>query len=411
VNEETNFEDQVIDAFDHLYDLVYLRNHPLLERLASEAGLPERKRTRWLHHKLLEVVDELDPGPQAPAFSHEWRRHRLVFLRYVKGLSPQEVADQLLISLRHYYRVHNAALADIAALLAERYPQSSGGDVDGVEQGQGTAEERASRLELLRLEAARMAQADRFARLGDVMDGVRSVLSEVLCGRDLSWDIQSAEELPGVSIDRNLLRQMLLGVVGFLAERAENTAIETTAMVRGDTVSLLLRLTETGTVDSRGRTAADERLAALQEMATVTGAHILPVREAGAVLGFEVCLPTAERSVLVVDDNQDVLALFRSYLSPHCYRVVTASSAAEAVDKACEHQPYAVTLDLMMPEQDGWDLLQVLLTQPATCQIPVIVCSVLRQKELALSLGASAFLQKPVSEDDLIGALEALAAR
>jgi CheY-like chemotaxis protein len=62
----------------------------------------------------------------------------------------------------------------------------------------------------------------------------------------------------------------------------------------------------------------------------------------------------------------------------------------------------------MIPDRDGWDLLQVLLNQPDTQHIPIIICSVLKQKELALSLGATAFLEKPISEQSLLSVLTAL---
>jgi len=160
---------------------------------------------------------------------------------------------------------------------------------------------------------------------------------------------------------------------------------------------------------------AEERVSALSEMAALTNAQVSPLfgatREDSGVVGFELGLPIAERTVLVVDDNEDVLELFRSYLSPHRYRVVTVRSARQALDLAREVQPYAITLDLMMPGQDGWDVLQTLLNQPDTRHIPVIVCTVLRQKELALSLGAAAFLAKPTTEAALLAALESLEER
>ena len=124
---------------------------------------------------------------------------------------------------------------------------------------------------------------------------------------------------------------------------------------------------------------------------------------------FEIRLPTnAHRTVLVVDDNEDVLELFQRYLSPHQYRVVTAQTAEKALGLAVRLRPDTITLDLMMPEQDGWDLLQALLNRADTCHIPIIVCSVLKQKELALSLGATAFLKKPVTEQELLSTLRAL---
>jgi CheY-like chemotaxis protein len=67
-----------------------------------------------------------------------------------------------------------------------------------------------------------------------------------------------------------------------------------------------------------------------------------------------------------------------------------------------------MTLDLMMPGRDGWDLMQIPLNQPGTSSIPIIVCTVLKQKELALSLGAAAFLEKLFSQQTLLSTLNAL---
>jgi CheY-like chemotaxis protein len=144
-------------------------------------------------------------------------------------------------------------------------------------------------------------------------------------------------------------------------------------------------------------------------MATLGGARVAPVSEAGLVIGFRVAVPaTPRRTILVVDDNEDVLALFQRYLACRHYHVVVSRTAADALAQARRLQPFAITLDLMMPDQDGWDILQTLLNQPETRHIPLIVCSVLKQKELALSLGATAFLEKPVSEQALVAVLSAL---
>jgi CheY-like chemotaxis protein len=146
-------------------------------------------------------------------------------------------------------------------------------------------------------------------------------------------------------------------------------------------------------------------------MADLSSARILPMRPAHSIVGLEVWLPTSPRqTVLVVDDNTDALELFQRYLGSCGYRVVTAQTARKALSLARRLQPHAIILDLMMPEQDGWDLMQVLLNQPETSHIPIIVCSVLKQKELALSLGATVFLDKPVTEQTLLAALAPLEA-
>jgi CheY-like chemotaxis protein len=403
---KTQFVSHVADAYEHLYDLVSLRVHPLLEVLAPAPFLSVKERARRLNRVLLDVIEELDPGPQAPAFSREWRRHRLMVLRYVKGLTPQATADQLIVSLRHYYRVQKAAIADIANVLWDRY-MVNGSRPQEIPQAaeEGTS---LSRLELLRLEAARTAQADRHARVGDVIAGVIPLLQDMLRQRRLDVRQALPEALPGVSIDRSLLRQMLLGILGYLIERAEQATIRLVAQVEGPAICLSLAVEPPQAVHSMPHVEVEEPLSAVEEMATLTGAQVMPVHAGQSIVGFEVRLPTAERIVLVVDDNEDVLELFRGYLSPHRYRVATAQTAQDALDKARQLQPYAITMDLMMPDQDGWDLLQVLLNQSDTRHIPIIVCSVLKQKELALSLGATAFLEKPISEQALLAALETL---
>ncbi|MCD6289989.1 MAG: response regulator, partial [Anaerolineae bacterium] len=391
---EAEFVSHVADAYEHLYDLVYLRTHPLLDTLIL-SPLPAKKRARRLHHVLLDAIGELDPGPQAPITSPEWRRHRLMVLRYIKGLNPQAVADQLAISLRHYYRVHKTAIEDVAGLLWERYVIHR----PAVTESESVAgrEVAPNRLELLRLEVARAAQADRYARIGDVIQGVVSVLHRRLRERDLEIRSLLPPSLPGTSIDQSLLRQILLGMLGYLIEQARDATIQLTAQVEETQITISMRVDPTDIVQPVEQEEIEERLSAFEEMAALAEVHILPTYAGRCIVGFDLQLPIAERIVLVVDDNEDMLELIHSYLSPHGYRVITARTAQDGLDKAIRFRPYAITLDLMMPEQDGWDLLQALLNRPETCQIPVVICSVLKQKELALSLGATAFLAKPIT--------------
>jgi CheY-like chemotaxis protein len=110
-------------------------------------------------------------------------------------------------------------------------------------------------------------------------------------------------------------------------------------------------------------------------------------------------------TVLVVDDNPDLARLFQRYLVGTKYQVVSATTGQRALELASELHPIAITLDLMMPSQDGWELLQNLLRGPQTRGMPVIVCSVLPSRALALALGASQFLAKPVTRESLLAVL------
>jgi CheY-like chemotaxis protein len=112
--------------------------------------------------------------------------------------------------------------------------------------------------------------------------------------------------------------------------------------------------------------------------------------------------------VLVVDDNEDVLTLFERYLSSGGYQPVLAQTGAEAIAIATAEELYAITLDLMMTGEDGWDVLQALRGHPRASDIPVVVCSVLDHEHLALALGAQAFLKKPIMREPLLQVLHDL---
>ncbi len=402
------FARQVADAYRSLYDLVDLRNHPLADLLAPGPS-PDPKEKGWrLHRLLLEAIDELRPGPRAPVFSHEWRRHRLMVLRYGDGIEAQAVATKLGVSRRHYYREHEAALEAISGILWQRH---MAGEEKRTVEDEGAAEPlpEASRLELLRLEAARMAQSDRFAPVGGVLEGALSLLQEKLRQHNLDVRVSLPSSLPEVALDRGLLRQMLVAMLGYLIERAQNAELAVATQSESEALRITLAVEPPTALHPTPAFEAQERIAALGDLAALGGAHALPLWAAGGLAGFALHLPLMpQRIVLVVDDNADVLELVRRYLRMHGFRVATAQTAREALELACRLQPLAITVDLMMPGEDGWDLLQQLLNRPETAQIPIVVCSVLRAKELALSMGAAAFLEKPITEQGLLAVLERL---
>jgi CheY-like chemotaxis protein len=92
-------------------------------------------------------------------------------------------------------------------------------------------------------------------------------------------------------------------------------------------------------------------------------------------------------------------------LASHEVAVIAATDSQQALRIASERQPDLITLDVMMPNLDGWEILQQLKTSPSTASIPVVVCSVLDESELAMNLGASGYLTKPVQQPDLLSVL------
>ncbi|HLY26139.1 MAG TPA: response regulator [Aggregatilineales bacterium] len=408
---DKQFVASLADAYEHIYDLVYLRTHSLLDLLAEDKRAPRKDQAWQLHHLLLGVIGELDPGPHAPAFSREWRRHRLMVMRYVDGLPPQVVADQLSISRRHFYREHENALEAVAEVLMKRFSASTEDLSDDAPQAQ-TGDESLDRMELLRLEAAQLAQIERRTNIQEVLNGVIALLAHQAQQHRIHINDKMPDETPDAWGDRRLIRQLLLGVLGHLVNITENSAI--TVDIQVTQSAIVLTLAAMAQPDAHTSDAVSDNAQALlsgfEELAALSGVQLVSLGARLGVTGFEITFPRYEsgRTVLVVDDNADILEVLQRYLEANAYHVVTLHSSTDAVEQARLQKPYAIVLDLMMPGQDGWDLLQILLNQPETRMIPIIICSVLRQKELALSLGATAFLEKPISEARLVSILDRL---
>src|SRR3989454_1809057 len=119
--------------------------------------------------------------------------------------------------------------------------------------------------------------------------------------------------------------------------------------------------------------------------------------------------PKDGKVILTIDDDPDAIYLLRENLTEAGYRVVGALSGQEGLQKARELRPFAITLDIMMPNKDGWEVLHELKADPATKDIPIIVVSIVDNKDLGYRLGASDYLLKPFDRDAVVAALARIA--
>jgi signal transduction histidine kinase/DNA-binding response OmpR family regulator len=114
-----------------------------------------------------------------------------------------------------------------------------------------------------------------------------------------------------------------------------------------------------------------------------------------------------KKTVLVIDDNLEAIEIIRKYLEKD-YHVVSLVSGKKAVDTARELKPVAITLDIMMPTKDGWQVLQELKSTSETQDIPVIILSIVEEKKLGFSLGAAEYIVKPIEKTVLLRKLKNL---
>jgi hypothetical protein len=110
-------------------------------------------------------------------------------------------------------------------------------------------------------------------------------------------------------------------------------------------------------------------------------------------------------TVLVIDDEAAVRDLMQRFLTREGFRVVVAAGGEEGLRRARELRPDAITLDVMMPGMDGWAVLSALKAAPDLADIPVIMLTIVDDRNLGYALGAADYLTKPIDRERLVAVL------
>ncbi len=120
-------------------------------------------------------------------------------------------------------------------------------------------------------------------------------------------------------------------------------------------------------------------------------------------------LPSGEMPlVLIIEDNLQASHLIQMYLKEAGYRTETAKDGSEGLEKAKQLKPNIITLDMIMPIKDGWQVLKELKRHPICKDIPIIIISITDEKKLGFSMGAVDYFVKPVNKEELLAAIQKL---
>ena len=234
-----------------------------------------------------------------------------------------------------------------------------------------------------------------------VVDDICWMLRPLMEQSKVSLYVPSLASIPPVFVDATLTRQALFRVSRLLMRPAGEGSLSLTAIPHAETVDIVVQ--REGVCIDQGE--EDWEVACL--LMSCQGGRLEQEAVQGPICRVVISLPIASRArVLVVDDIGAVHRLFERYLAPHNYEVIGVHNGAEALRLASARRPDLIILDVMMPAMDGWQVLRDLQSNPATASIPVVVCSVLNEPELALSLGARAFISKPVDRLVLLNTLD-----
>ena len=117
--------------------------------------------------------------------------------------------------------------------------------------------------------------------------------------------------------------------------------------------------------------------------------------------GLDGVRPSSADCVLVIDDDATARELISDHLKADGFSVVTAAGGVEGLKLAKELRPIAITLDVMMPDLDGWSVLAALRQDAELAEIPVIMVTIVDEHRRGVALGAAGYLTKPIDRERL----------
>ncbi len=382
------FIKQVRDALKYLYDLPHLQRHALAQASDPSSGRPAESPGQQLRRDIIAAIESLSPGPGVPFHAPHARLYNVLHLHHVEGMTVREVAHELKISERQLYRDLRRGEESVATVLWSYRPVRDFREPDAVHPSS------------IQAEMARLETHPRPTDVRALLQRAQKAVGRMASQHAVILDVEIAPGAAIASTDPVVAQQVLVNALSHAVQQAQPGVMRVTLMSTEEQVSLTLCYApkaEASGISVLNPVAAQlvERLGwRVRQEDEPTGNRII-------TLG----MATFGSTLLVIDDNEGLIELLERYLTDQSCRVVGALSGQEGLRVLQNLEPDAIVLDVMMPEMDGWELLQRIRTSPRTASIPVIICSVFNDPELAYSLGVSLFLPKPVSREDVLAAL------
>jgi len=378
------------DALAHLHDPSFRTLSPLADLL----GVAEWDAAR---SELLRVIDGLKPPSDAPDRCRAARLYGILQGRYVQAQTQEVVAEELGLSVRHLRRQQHEAIRWLAdRLQAPREPVADSMPNEGSPWRAQVRRE---------LDALREDASEATCMVEEVLAKVVSLARPLLAARGVSLRHQPASADLMAGIQATALKQVLLVTLDRMtaAKAPKGTSPVATLEARGDKGQVRISL-----ATSPALTAERPRDYLVDEILSSRGGRAeWHADETQATMtlylhAVRLC------PVLVVDDNADLVHFYQRFVAGTPFRITHQLDGSGIVAAVQQSGAEIIVLDVMLPDVDGWELLTHLHQHPATRDIPVLVCTVVRAEELAAALGAAGYLAKPVRRAEFIETLERL---
>lgn len=413
----------VREALERLYANVELANTTLAQSgrfVDPNATVLHRAQT--LRNLLLDAVETLRPvRALSPSHATSARSYEVLSLRYVSSLTIDEIGDRLAVGGRQIYRDLRRAEEELTALLEAQRAATFA----------SPAPSEPMPTNIFQAELDTLTRYQDVVELGALLQGAVRMVQALAAQKGVVLHYQHPQQPLPITATPSIAKEMLIQLLSALVQQsgAGHYLVVRTRVI-DETIMAANRVAEqaqpgaNGAVEvvisgqshdqeggERGGFAWENPLlqnallmAQLLEMIRVVRPPESQNHE--VILRFD-ALPVqvGRKPILIVEDNPGVSELYQRYLQGSAWRPELLANPTETLAAAQELRPAAIILDVLMPEMDGWSVLQTLRATPELAHIPVIICSVINDPELAAALGAVASLKKPLSRLELMEAL------
>jgi CheY-like chemotaxis protein len=389
------FNEIIKDVLGNLYDTAAIETHPMLFSVIQVPAGHTGSKGEYVRQLILDAINQLKPLRKDESInSPEWRPYYILYKRYVDGMGVQELSDLLAISPRQMRRDHHRAFLSLTEILWSKYP---------LEKHPSANEPESPSSQTIEIHKE-------IVDLVDTTYGVYKTLRRRFDEKKITVSITPADSLSVVVTDRVILRQALIGIFNESLHIQNGNSLSVHFHNEEQFVVIEISTPISPSWEPASEEEVDDDLNAVRYWCRFINAELL--EEVGVDSGQKritwfIKLPLISKNILlVIDDQPAVLNLFKRYLSQSEIYPVGVEQANQAFSLAQHLQPALITLDVMMPQMDGWELLQLLKLDSHTSHIPIIVCSAWDDPDLSRTLGAAAFLKKPVTQKMLLEAIE-----
>ncbi len=383
------FYSEIRDALAHLYDSAYLISHPLIQRIPGCLQQDAMTAAQNLRRVLLEAIENLRPPSQTSTDDPAWRPYLVLHHRYVLGKEPQELERELGLSRRQRQREQQRGIEALVLGLSSSYALKEDQALPAVDDA-------------LWQEITRVTAGQRLLDAGNELQRVVASLQPLAQANGVKLGRPPDRHI-SVEASPSLFAQLLVSVLSLMIRSGAVNKATFDVLQEGNA----LRMDVVCSLRLLGDDEPDIRLPeATIALAKVQNATILQ-RGTATSWRLEITLPISrnERTIALIEDNPDVEALFSRYLAGHGYKLVGLREGPQLLEQIACTMPDVIILDVLLSQTGGWEILQALKTDPRLAPIPIIICSVMNEPELAASLGAAACLRKPVRQAELLECL------